>query len=405
MRSLLPILFPFTIMYMGSSLPLPFVVHMLHTMPEVTQNIYIGDVHLSLLKFMLAISILSFPLGQLIGTSVWHTLSQKYNNSIRCPFIICILSSGIAYLITAIGLYSNLIYLFIMGQFLSGFFTCVSIIRSILLNMFEDKPAKALGIVDAALTMGYILGIIVGGFFINLSSQNKQEFYIPFVFSFTMTIVGFFLYYKASSQFSSSQYCNSSLSLNKKEKPHFSFIIVILLYTISIDGFYRFMPIFLSHKWGVEPHNIAIYTFIFAIILIIFDAFLLEKIEKRVSVKNILLVSMSITSLSYLLIAFSYNFSLTILASLMLVPCISMSTNFLAALYAKWHSNIPNTKKMVYYTNYRKSGDVIMSLVGAVVLVVSARLLFLLFAILCLVSLLYISEFTKNKKTDHKHIN
>src|SRR3990167_1022914 len=229
-----------------------------HQLGSTWRNIFLG------------ITLTMYPLGQFIGLPILGALSDRHGR--KKILLISIWSQVVFYLLTALSLIYNLLWLLILSRLLTG---CtegnLSIARSIVVDNTELNRHKNLGLISAMAAFGYILGPLIGGIFTDRSFVVWFNFSVPFAVAALLSlviviIVTLYLHESIAKPYDSGiilfQQFNISktfnfLCHNKKLKV---LLIASSITYISYDAYYEFYPAYLTGLRHATSLQIAWYT-------------------------------------------------------------------------------------------------------------------------------------------------
>lgn len=243
--------------YIGFSLPLPILPEMFLN-PE--RSIAAG---FSFNEKMIALGLMmaSFPFGQFFGSPIIGHLSDRYG---RKKVILLSLSGCIlGYLITAYSVSKSCIGGMFVGLALCGF--CegnVTIGQSVVADIATEYEHKArhFGLLNAFISLGFIIGPLMGGQLANPDILPFFNFSTPFWTAAGMTAIGMLVIFFGSSE---------TLKIKQDQKPSWHFFATILkgfkkpklpqLYcanfflALGYFSFFRFLPVFLKMRFSFSP--------------------------------------------------------------------------------------------------------------------------------------------------------
>jgi DHA1 family tetracycline resistance protein-like MFS transporter len=261
-RILIPYAIVILFAYVAFSLPLPIF-------PEM----FLDPVHsiipgVSLEKRMIFLGLImtSFPLGQFCGAPILGRLSDVYGR--KKIILISLTGTTLGYLITAFSVYSYSIWGMFLGFALCGF--CegnVTIAQSVVADLTikeEHQTEKAIhfGWINIFISMGFIIGPLMGGQLADPTIVSWFTLSTPFWFAAAMTIVGMgiiFWYSKETLRRKSKeqgQLFNSVCNGMKRPKLK-RFLAVNFFVALSYFSFFRFFPVFLQQRFSFTASELS----------------------------------------------------------------------------------------------------------------------------------------------------
>ncbi len=261
----------------------------------------------------LAVTLLTvlYAAAQFIAAPLLGKLSDRYGR--RPILLFSLLGSAVGYFIFGIG---GALWVLYISRLIDGFTGGnVSIANAYITDISSEKNrTKSLGIIGAAFGLGLIIGPILGGLFSQISLSAPV--YIAGIFSLFATIVGFFI-------------LPESLPKNKREtiklvkrdfNPLFSigkfinkpilgiFLLVFIIYNFTFSGFTISLPIFLIHKFNIDPLNVAGILFVSGIVSSIVQGGLIGRLDIKFGDKNLLMMGLIIFSIGLVIFFMAPDF-------------------------------------------------------------------------------------------------
>ena len=250
----------------------------------------------------LAVTLLTvlYAAAQFIAAPLLGKLSDRYGR--RPILLFSLFGSAVGYFIFGIG---GALWVLYISRLIDGFTGGnVSIANAYITDVSsEENRTKSLGIIGAAFGLGLIIGPVIGGLLSQISLSAPV--YVAGLFSLIATIVGFFI-------------LPESLPKNKREtiklvrkdlNPLSSigkfitqpilgiFLIVFIIFNFTFSGFTISLPIFLIHKFNIDPLNVAGILFVSGIVSSIVQGGLIGRLDVKFGDKKLLMVGLIIFSI------------------------------------------------------------------------------------------------------------
>jgi DHA1 family tetracycline resistance protein-like MFS transporter len=264
------ILIPYAIVillaYIAFSLPLPIFPEMfLDPVKSIIPNATI-EKRMILLGLMMS----SFPLGQFLGSPILGKLSDLYGR--KKTILFSLAGATVGYLITAFSVYSYSIWGMFLGLALCGF--CegnVTIAQSVVADLTvkeEHHTEKAVhfGWINIFISLGFIIGPLMGGQLANPEVVSWFTLSTPFWFAGGMTVLGMGIIY---------WYSKETLKNKPKDQQEFShqpkrqnllqtfprlkrFFAANFFLAVGYFAFFRFFPVFLKQRFDFSASQLSL---------------------------------------------------------------------------------------------------------------------------------------------------
>ena len=273
--------------YIGLSLPY-----------TIFPTLLIGDKQTShLVTYGLIIFI--YPIGQSLGMVLFGYLSDFYGrkfvlNRTLIGAIVTFIGSGITVF------YKAYVILIIIRFFCGMFEGNVAIALAAVSDMSNNAQSKTklFGRVNIALTLGFMLGPLIGSFFSNSHIVSWFNESIPF---FLAAFLSFFIWLAVKFFFIETYQHTKTISHSQNYLPLFKqsllnvvhyikkpvinkMLFINLLITMSIDIVYQFMPVYLVHRWQATSEILVIAIFTLSIGKILGNGYLINYINTLLKV-------------------------------------------------------------------------------------------------------------------------
>lgn len=241
--------------YIGFSLPLPILPALFL---DAENSIVAG---FTLQEKMLALGLVmaSFPCGQFFGSPIIGHLSDRYGRKKVILYSLC--GTTIGYLITAYSVSQHYLSTLFLGLALCGF--CegnVTIGQSVVVDTASTPESKArhFGLLNAFISLGFIVGPLMGGQLADPSVVSWFNFSTPFWVASCMTLLGICVIYFCSTE-----------TLQRKKEGNWDFFSSIakelkrpklpklylanLFLALGYFSFFRFLPVYLKDQFDFSP--------------------------------------------------------------------------------------------------------------------------------------------------------
>ena len=261
----------------------------------------------------LAVTLLTvlYAAAQFIAAPLLGKLSDRYGR--RPILLISLLGSAVGYFIFGIG---GALWVLYISRLIDGFTGGnVSIANAYITDVSsEEDRTKSLGIIGAAFGLGLIIGPILGGLLSQISLSAPV--YVAGLFSLFATVVGFFILPESLPKNQ-----RETIKLIKKDlnpiasigkfitKPVLGiFLLVFIIFNFTFSGFTISLPIFLIHKFNIDPLNVAGILFVSGVVSSIVQGGLIGRLDIRFGDKKLLMMGLIIFSIGLIFFFIATSF-------------------------------------------------------------------------------------------------
>lgn len=247
--------------YIGFSLPLPIFPEMFLD-PERT---IVPGASIEKRMVLLGIIMASFPFGQFFGSPILGRLSDNYGR--KKIILLSLAGTTAGYLTTAFSVQCHSIWGMFLGLALCGF--CegnVTIAQSVAADLTAKEQhvekAKHFGWINIFISIGFVIGPLMGGQLADPTLVSWFTFSTPFWFAAAMTLIGMGIISKYSRE-----------TLKKKEKEKWSFFNAMwrgmqrsrlkrfftanFFLALGYFSFFRFFPVFLERRYNFTASQLS----------------------------------------------------------------------------------------------------------------------------------------------------
>lgn len=271
---------------MGISLPYPVLTPLFIDAPETTLNTWGGLAPSTLFTLLIAI----YPLGIFLGSSFIGALSDRLGRKkvLAQTLVICF----IGYLISAYALYIGDYLLLLLSRFFTGITEGnVAIARAIALDIGEGKEGqvgiskvRAVSFINSAVFLGWLLGPLVGGVLANIDP------YYAMVAAAVGALLCLYLTVQwleettevKPSKMTIWQTAIKENSLQLIRDPWIAKLFVMYMcYTLAINLYYEFYPVWLVDKQGFDSLGIGLATTNMTIFMTLASLFLVTRVQAK----------------------------------------------------------------------------------------------------------------------------
>lgn len=243
-------------------------------------------------KILLGITLATYPLGLLIGSNIIGSLSDRYG---RKPVLsISLAGSVIGYFLSAIALEESSFVGFIIARILTGF--CegnISIARAVAVELHPIIDRKrSLALLYSTVYAGWLVGPLAGGYLMPYGIDIT--FYVAGLAVLISLLLVLLTLPKQSPQKPSSVSLWAEIKQNHsatllKEPAIRSFFLYYFIYTLGINAYYEFYPLWMVETLDYSSQQIAWATVAITSLMVIVSSTFAAKIPQYIGEKNALL--------------------------------------------------------------------------------------------------------------------
>lgn len=307
-QQLLIILLIVFVGFVGTSIAYPlFPPLFLH--PE-QQGIIPASWSESTRSILLGIALAAYPLGQFIGSPLIGGCSDSYGR--KHLLIVSLSGSALGYLLSALALQYNWLWILIASRFFTGLMEGnFAIVRAMAADLSSIDKFTSIGRINAVAGIGYVMGPILGGFLSDAQLVPWFSFTLPFFLAVLLSILSMIL---AAAKLSEKKIerlhpvipiwdrfklITRFKKLFKSSERLKYLLIISTIFTFSVDIFYEFGPVYLTGLWSMTPSGIAVYNAALSITLAIGAGVLPHYLSLYFSVERVVAVMMLITAVLF----------------------------------------------------------------------------------------------------------
>ena len=361
-----------------------------------------GDLSQSTNAILLGITLAAYPLGQFIGSPILGALSDDYG---RKPLLAgSLLVAALCNMLTGLALDREMLWLVILSRFCAGLMEGnIAIARGMAANMKSISKHEAFGKINAAASIAFLVGPLVGGLLADNKLFESVKISTPFY------IIGFLFLGIAilsvlmlqSGEIVSKAAARSvwtRLNLVKRLRDLFQnrqlrfLMIVSTSYTLAIDIFYEFGPVYLTAKWTFGPVQLIVYNAVLCVALAIGNGWLASFSSSRVSSRRGIIVATAGMALFLAGIVLVDNTWLMMGLFGLCGLVIGLGVTFLTVRISDEASDSIQGEVMGVQLSLRVLGDAVICLLGGVLFILSPKLILILAAIISISAMVYFAS-------------
>lgn len=354
----------------------------------------------------LGITLAAYPFGQFIGSPILGALSDDYGR--KKVMSISLAIAAISNLFTGFSIGMHFVSLLIISRFITGVMEGnVAVARAMATELKSVSKPLALGRVNGAISIAYLFGPFIGGF---LSDRSIYYLFTP-VTPFLIVSVLFFvlaglsqLVLKKTSLSAQRKAVSFTERINFIKRMQKLFLnhrlrfllISSTIFTLAVDVFYEFNPVYLISKWMMGPSQLIYYNGFLCAGLAIGNGWLANYISKRSTMRKTFL--WSIGGFATLLFGIVFTNSTYMMMALfgLIGLAIGITVTMVTVSISDAAEDRAQGEVLGVQLSLRVLGDGVICLIGGFLLAISSKLILGLAACMSLFALSYF--FIKEKE-------
>lgn len=235
--------------YAGISLPLPILGPLI--LGEASPFAFDEGVKYVCLSLALA----AFPIGHLIGAPLLGSLSDRFGKKRMLQLGLC--GGAFFYALSGIAIWQGQFWLLVSSRILSGLFEGnAAIAQSILTSVDNDKKTKVFGSMVAVISVGYVMGPVIGSCCqtadLFAHSSSAMPFFVIALFLIITMIFVAISFIDEESTSSTQNNFRESLAQILRTPLFMRMVYFALLLAVSRSFYIDFLASFLKLRFDVE---------------------------------------------------------------------------------------------------------------------------------------------------------
>lgn len=265
-KRLLPLLLLIFIDTVGYFIVIPIIIRLFHTGPE---SILPANTSTAMRDTLYSITLALSPIAFIICSPLLGHLSDRYGRKITLTG--ALIASALGFIIPIFGIAKHMISLVLIGRFIEGASSSSQPLAQAAVTDFAAGKRKALylGMIGFAMTLGMVLGPVLGSY---LSDNTLESWFnptTPYWFAFILSILNIYLilcYYSDDRQHKTTALQQStSLQLKQLWQIISHKKILILLFSfffmeIGWSQYYQAIFLILPEKFQYSINDVSLFT-------------------------------------------------------------------------------------------------------------------------------------------------
>jgi len=380
----------YTIVFLGFiGISMPYLIFpALFLNPEF--SIFPADASASTRALFLGITLAVYPLGQFIGSPILGALSDDYGRKQLLAGSLGV--TAIGNLLTGVAVAGGHLGLLIVSRLLAGLMEGnVAIARAMAADIKTVSKHETFGRINVASSIAYLIGPLVGGLMTDkrlwegLTPSTPFFFICPLFFCLSVlsalvlkrSVIGPSV--KAQTVWQRINFIKriSALFSNKQLK---LLMLASTIFTLAVDIFYEFGPVYLTLKWTLGPAQLVLYNGVLCLGLAVGHGWLPALCSSRLSSRLLIIGAMG--GFALLLIG-TVSVNSTFLMALLFTLSglvIGLAVTLITVKISDSVSDAVQGEVMGTQLSLRVLGDGVICLFGGALLIVSSKLILIIAA-------------------------
>lgn len=280
-----------------------------------------------------------FALTQFLFSPIAGEISDKYGRKI--PIIVGLFGFTISQLIFAVGTEIWMLYVSRLLGGIGAAFLVPPMMAYVADITTEQERGKGMGLLGACMSLGFVIGPGIGGFLAEIGL--RVPFYTSTVTAAIATVLSLFLLPETLS--TEAQLKARSARLKKEsmltqlkksfKAPYFMLLVLIFTMTFGLSNFETIFGLYVDEKFGFTPKDISVIITIGALIGVIIQSVLVDKMLTRFGEKKVIHWTFLISAASMLILLLAGTFWSILAITLVFFTATSLMRPALNTLLSK----------------------------------------------------------------------
>ncbi len=358
----------------------------------------------------LGITLAAYPLGQFIGSPILGALSDDYGR--KQVLAGSLLISAICNFFTGLAIDFHFLTLLIFSRFTAGIMEGnIAIGRAMAADIKSISKHKSIGKINASASIAYLIGPLIGGLMTDKTLHPwlsaSTPFYFICIFFFFLAAVSVLVLENKNVKEATSEiltfwqrinFIRRVFGLFSNKRLRF-LMIASTIFTLAVDIFYEFGPVYLTIKWDLNPSQLIIYNAVLCVTLAFGNAWLPTFSSKYFSKRSILMFTTCSFAIFLIGTALTDSSNLMLLLFALSGLVIGLAVTVFTVKISDSASNTVQGEVMGVQISLRVLGDAVICLCGGALLLISPKIILIMAAAMSVASMTYYGLSSKKYST------
>lgn len=348
---------------------------------------------------LLGVTLAAYPFGQFIGSPILGSLSDDYGR--KRLLSVSLLISSLCNLLSGLAIAWQHLELLIVSRFMAGLMEGnIAIARAMAADLTSISKHEGFGKINAAASIAFLFGPLIGGL---LTDKNLFEnltistpFYIICSLFFGLAILTALVLEETTVVNSAgARSFWQRINLFKRlsllfSNPQLKFLLIVSTsFTLAVDIFYEFAPVYLTVKWALNPAQLVLYNGVLCFALAAGNGWLPEFLHHRISNRQAIIFSIGGFALFLIGIVLTDSTYLMLLLFTLSGLVIGLAVTLITVKISNSVSDAIQGEVMGVQISLRVLGDAMICLFGGVLLLLSSKLILIVAAAMSFLTMTY----------------
>lgn len=334
---------------------------------------------------LLGITLAAYPFGQFLGSPILGSLSDDFGR--KKVLVTSLFVTALSNLLTGLAIGKENLFLLIFSRLIAGIMEGnIAIARAMAADLKVVSKHEGFGKINAVASIAYLIGPLFGGLMTDKELYSdfnlRTPFYFICLFFLGLTLLSHLVLKKrAVNKDKKTLSFLERIKIIKRLSLLFSnnrlkfLMITSTCFTLAVDIFYEFGPVFLTIKWGLEPKDLLYFNAILCLALAFGNGYLPEMTSKRFSKKSLIASAIGLFSIFIFGMILTNNYEIMLLLFGLCGLSIGLAVTLLTV---KISNTVPDSiqgEVLGSQVSLRVLGDAIICLIGGALLLFSAKII------------------------------